>query len=96
MENYWRLNKVDQNHLEKRIRRKKNGKTIAAILLTTLGIFLDYYFIPQVNLHTCIFIDLEGNIPPHITDSHKGFDVFKVGGEPALVSNYSLLPVYGA
>ena len=50
----------------------------------------------RFNKQTCICIDLEGNIPPHITDTHERFGVFEVGGEPALVSNYSLLPVYGA
>ena len=48
-------------------------------------ICLDYLFIPQVNKHTRIFIDLERNIPPYIAVSHEGVNVFEVGGEPALV-----------
>ena len=43
--------------------------------------FFYFFFIPQVNLQTRIFIELEGNIPP----PQEGIDVFKVGGEPALV-----------
>ena len=32
-----------------------------------------------------IFINIEGNIPPYETDSHKVVYVVDVGGEPALV-----------
>ena len=39
IEHYEMMNKVDQKHLEKR-KKKNTGRTIAATLLTTLGILL--------------------------------------------------------